>query len=228
MLKRGRRCHDVFPLKGLEYRDIGILLDTELRGCAYTGVPMLHADDVDPCRDYGPIAVPEKASIGIDRWEALIAVQESLLMNSVGIVSRRGSRSGLAMRPRSSSAMCLPICSGNSRIVVSAGYKSPPTVSLHPATLMSSGMRKPCSRSPLYTPHAVGSLPAKMAVNGSPAGEQVFRSQVSDLGIVLGVDAALTRCKACLFHTSRSSLRNIGQTTAAGYYPQNRYADVRD
>lgn len=74
---------------------------------------------------------------------------ESLLITSVGTVMRCGLRSGLAMRLRTISTICLPNCSGNSRIVVSLGYSHPPIVSSQPATLMSSGIVKLLSRSAL-------------------------------------------------------------------------------
>jgi len=50
-----------------------------------------------------------------------IAPIESLLMNSVGIVTHCGGRSGLAIRSSTSSTIFFPSCSGNSRIVVSPG-----------------------------------------------------------------------------------------------------------
>jgi len=46
---------------------------------------------------------------------------ESRLISSVGTVTRCGSRLGEAIRLSTTSASCLPSCSGNSRIVVSGG-----------------------------------------------------------------------------------------------------------
>src|SRR5580700_4164348 len=82
-------------------------------------------------------------------FEARTGPHESLLMNSVGTVTRWGSCSGLAIRLRTDSTSCFPISSGNSRTELKAGYSHVPMVSPQPATLISLGILSPLSRSAL-------------------------------------------------------------------------------
>ena len=105
-------------------------------------------------------------------------------------------------------------CSGNSLVVLKAGYNQVPIVSSQPATLISSEFLTPCLAAP-YKLRAVGSLPARIAITGSLRGQERLGAQIPTFGLIF-VGTALAWHETALVHRAPIPLEAARKPRQAG------------